>query len=87
MATEVTARQARVWLFIHEHRESKGYAPSMREVAAALGFVSTNAVSDHMKALERKGFLRRTTHISRAVVTTGDAVKMRARAGDAPQTP
>ena len=40
--------------FCVEHRR----APGRREVAAAMGFASTNTVNDHMLALVRKGYVR-----------------------------
>jgi len=39
--------------------ESQGVVPTYREIGAALGIGSTNGVSDHIKALVRKGYLER----------------------------
>ena len=39
--------------------EQHGVVPSYREIGAALGIGSTNAVSDHIKALIRKGYVQR----------------------------
>jgi repressor LexA len=37
----------------------KGYAPSIPEIGVKFKIVSTNGVSDHLKALEKKGYIRR----------------------------
>src|SRR2546422_7372792 len=38
----------------------RGYAPSLQEIAHAFGFSSLQGVKDHLKALERKGYVRRS---------------------------
>lgn len=47
----ITRRQAAVLDFIERRR----IAPTIREIGNALGIRSTNGVSDHLEALERKG--------------------------------
>jgi repressor LexA len=32
--------------------------PTIREIGLAFGIVSTNGVNDHLRALQRKGFIR-----------------------------
>lgn len=66
--TGLTERQAAVWKFIRESTAARGYPPSMREIAAHMGIRSTNGVNDHLRALERKGFLRRNSMTSRGLV-------------------
>jgi repressor LexA len=53
----------------------RGYPPSVREIADAVGLASTSAVHHHLIALERDGLLERGTHSSRALRLTrrGDA--------------
>ncbi len=65
---QLTARQQQVLSFIQERIESVGYPPTIREIGAHLGIRSTNGVNDHLKALERKGYLQRTEAKSRACV-------------------
>ena len=43
------------------------YTPTVREIAARFGFRSTNAVRDHLAALERKGVLQRRAGSSRGI--------------------
>ena len=66
----LTARQARVFDFILEVTEKNGYAPSIREIADEMGFTSPNGVTGHLKALERKGYIERTSNKSRSIVPT-----------------
>jgi hypothetical protein len=39
----------------------KGYAPTMREIGNGVGISSTNGVNDHLRALERKGYITRSS--------------------------
>jgi repressor LexA len=53
----------------------RGYPPSVREIADAVGLASTSAVHHHLTALEREGLLERGSHSSRALrlTTRGEA--------------
>jgi repressor LexA len=75
MAETLTDRQRTVLDFIAAHIRANGYPPTIREIGAELGMKSTNNVNDHLKALERKGFLTREEGKSRAlhVSTAGHA--------------
>jgi SOS-response transcriptional repressor LexA len=63
---ELTARQREVLDFISRRLAEQGYPPTMREIGEALDIRSTNGVSDHLKALVRKGYLTREAAKSRA---------------------
>lgn len=64
----LTARQQELLDFIEHHIVDKGYPPSIREMADQMGIRSTNGVNDHLKALERKGYLVREAGLkSRAI--------------------
>ncbi len=67
MARELTRRQREVLDFIVRWVEDRGFPPTLREIAARFRFASANAVRDHLKALERKGYLRRQAGIARAL--------------------
>jgi len=56
---QLSPRQRDVFDFLLSSIEQRGVVPSYREVGAALGIPSTNAVSDHIKALIRKGYVER----------------------------
>ncbi|MFT7579846.1 MAG: repressor LexA [Myxococcota bacterium] len=65
---KLTDRQQQVLDFIQEKIACAGYPPTIREIGAELGINSTNGVNDHLRALERKGYLNRTEAKSRALV-------------------
>jgi repressor LexA len=67
MATQITRRQQQVLDFITKCINDRGYPPSMREIGEHMGIKSTNGVNDHLKALERKGYLVRDFMKSRAL--------------------
>ena len=48
----------------------RGYPPSVREIAEAVGLASPSAVHHHLTALERDGLLERGPHSSRALRLT-----------------
>jgi repressor LexA len=64
---ELTSRQRMVVAYIKGYTHTKGYTPSMREVADFLGGVSTNAVEGYYKALESKGYIIRTPRLARSL--------------------
>src|SRR5437870_5380346 len=53
--------------FIRQSIADRGYPPTLREIGARMGIRSTNGVNDHLRALERKGYLRREDMKSRAL--------------------
>ena len=70
---ELTERQLAILGFIARHIQQQRFPPTIREIGAAMGIRSTNGVNDHLKALERKGFLARGEMKSRALVPTDRA--------------
>lgn len=62
---KLTERQQEVYEFICKN--AGFYGPTVREIAAALQISSPNGVVCHLKALERKGRIRRTPGISRGI--------------------
>jgi repressor LexA len=64
---ELTDKQAEIFEFMRSHIEAYRRPPSMREIAAHFDLASTNGVSQHLDALERKGWIRRSRYISRGI--------------------
>lgn len=56
---DLSPRQVEVLDMICRFQEQHGVCPSFREIGQALGIRSTNGVSDHVRALERKGYVER----------------------------
>ena len=67
----LTSRQQEILEFITASLDERGYPPTIREIGTQMGIKSTNGVNDHLKALERKGFLTRDDLKSRAIRPTG----------------
>lgn len=67
---ELTDRQKEILNFILRTSEERGYPPTIREIGEEMDIRSTNGVNDHLKALERKGFLTRGEQQSRSLVAT-----------------
>ncbi len=64
---KLTKRQKLVLGFIIDHIQQWGYPPTIREIGDHLSIRSTNGDNDHLKALERKGYLLRQDSKSRAL--------------------
>ena len=63
----LTQRQRAVLDCIRAALEREARPPTLREIGAAVGIRSTNGVSDHLKALEAKGYIDRTSFRSRGL--------------------
>lgn len=57
MADKLTAEQERVFSFICKYRVDQGMPPTVREIAEGLGYKSINNVRQHLRLIERKGYL------------------------------
>ena len=67
---DITDRQKEILTFIQRTTEERGFPPTIREIGEEMDIRSTNGVNDHLKALERKGFLTRGEQQSRSLVPT-----------------
>ena len=56
--------------YIQSSISERGYPPTLREIGNFMGIRSTNGVNDHLRALERKGYLTREDMKSRALRPT-----------------
>jgi len=70
MAFELTARQAEILQLIQATVEQTGFPPTRAEIAKSLGFKSANAAEDHLRALEKKGYIVLTPGASRGIRLT-----------------
>ncbi len=59
--TGLTKRQGDILYFLKRKIQSDGFPPTMHEICAEFGLASTNGVSEVLKVLEKKGFLKRVT--------------------------
>jgi repressor LexA len=75
----LTEKQQLVFDFIRSSITERGYPPTLREIGEHFRIRSTNGVNDHLKALERKGYLQREELKSRAlrpVGSSGEAIEV-----------
>ena len=68
MSRSLTPRQKECLHIIEESLRNRGVSPSIREIGRALGVVSTSGVSDHLRALQKKGYLKRYELIARGLI-------------------
>lgn len=71
---EPTDRQAAVLAFVARHHHEQGCPPTLREIGEHLCIRSTNGVNDHVRALERKGYLVTRERYARSIKLTDKAV-------------
>ena len=64
--------QQRILDYIKAEIQAKGYPPSVREIANAVGLKSTSTVHGHLRRLEKRGLLHRDAMKPRAMEVTGD---------------
>ena len=64
--------QQRILEFIKAEIQQKGYPPSVREIANAVGLKSTSTVHGHLQRLEKRGLLHRDAMKPRAMEIVGD---------------
>jgi repressor LexA len=67
----LTTRQREVFEFLRAYARAKGYPPTVREIRDEFKLQSNRGVIDHLRALERKGWIKRQHGISRAIEIIG----------------
>ena len=66
----LTDKQKNVYEFIKQQVGQVGFPPSVREIAQAFS-ISTRAAYDHLRAIEKKGYIRRDPMKPRAIEIIG----------------
>jgi repressor LexA len=64
---QLTKRQRLVYEFIRGKIRNRGYGPTVREIGERFKISSPNGVMCHLRALERKGLIRREPNMARAI--------------------
>ena len=65
--TKLSQRQQMILDYIKNQVETKGYPPSVREIAKAVGLASSSTVHGHLARIESKGYIRRDPTKPRAI--------------------
>lgn len=76
MAKDLTKRQRQIFDFIIECVRERGMPPTIAEIGEEFGIASTNGVNDHLVALERKGFIERSSKARGIVITDKASVNL-----------
>ncbi|MEY3457753.1 MAG: LexA repressor [Planctomycetota bacterium] len=63
----LTKRQREIYDFLRDSIHKRGYGPTVREIGQHFDIRSPNGVMCHLRALERKGLIRRGQNMSRAI--------------------
>jgi repressor LexA len=69
---KLTRRQREILEYIEEMITRFGKSPTIREIGERFGISSTNGVRDHLKALMKKGYIRKQQLISRGIELVRD---------------
>ena len=64
----LTKRQEEILNLIKEHILDLGFPPTRADIARSLGFKSPNAAEQHLRAIEKKGFIKILSGASRGIV-------------------
>ncbi|MFP4026618.1 MAG: transcriptional repressor LexA [Candidatus Brocadiia bacterium] len=67
MTEKLTERQREVFDFIRSRFRAESRPPTVREIADHFGFASPKAATDHLDALEKKGFILRRNRKARNI--------------------
>ena len=65
--TKLSVRQRRILEVIRASVRDRGYPPSIREIGEEVNLASPSSVAHQLRALERKGYIRRDPHLPRAM--------------------
>ena len=79
MAKDLTDKQQLILNFIKDAIIKSGFPPTVREIGDKFG-ITVKGAYDHLKAIEKKGFIKTEHNKSRAIVITGDELEIRSSA-------
>ena len=68
----LTYRQQQVLDYIQIHQQQKGVIPTLREIARHFSFRSMTAAVDHVRVLQRKGYLAHEPRRARSLRVLGE---------------
>jgi repressor LexA len=63
----LTEKQEKIFNYLKEIQRAGALSPTISEISEHFGFRSTRSARDHLKALERKGVIRRDANKARSI--------------------
>ncbi|HLS61347.1 MAG TPA: transcriptional repressor LexA [Virgibacillus sp.] len=85
--TKLSNRQQMILDYIKSEVEIKGYPPSVREIASAVGLASSSTVHGHLARIESKGYIRRDPTKPRAIEVLDKSIDSNIPRGEARYAP
>ena len=70
----LTSRQEEILNLIKDHLKEKGFPPTRADISKTFGFKSPNAAEQHLRAIEKKGFISIRSGASRGLVLNQEEV-------------
>lgn len=64
----ITKRQSEVLGYLKDFHLEHGYPPTRRDITDEFGFKSPNAAEEHLRALDRKGYIKLRRNTSRGII-------------------
>ncbi len=64
---DLSGKQRKIFLYIKDYIDDKGYPPTVRDICDAVDLKSTSTVHGHLQRLEKKGLIRRDESKPRAI--------------------
>ena len=74
MKNPLTAKQQRVYSFIRDFLNERGYSPTLSEIAVAINVSAINTVVKYLNALATKGYISRSKHSKRGIMLRNDEI-------------
>jgi len=70
MAKELTKIQRELLDHLIDQKTTRGILPTLAEIAIEFGYKNRSTVQQHLQALEKKGFIKKSPKLSRAIELT-----------------
>jgi len=81
---EITPRRQQILDYVVETTRQRGYPPSLREIAKAVGLKSASTVLFHLRVLEKAGLVERTPSLNRAIRPVSGPAELRTESNYVP---
>ncbi len=71
---KLTQKQHAIYMFVKQEITQQRLSPTVREIGDQFGIRSSNGVMCHLRALERKGWIKRDHYLSRGITLIAEPV-------------
>ncbi|MFH1304291.1 MAG: hypothetical protein ABIK07_24825 [Planctomycetota bacterium] len=71
---KLTQKQHAIYTFVKQEIIQQRLSPTVREIGDQFGIRSSNGVMCHLRALERKGWIKRDHYLSRGITLIAEPV-------------